>query len=190
MFWYISKVDFSIYIEVRRFYTYRSSMFRYVETFNTISNTTNHRCSWQQHRRPDETKISSTGGVFVVIASSPAYLFDFFSWSTSREAVNREGSHARLPPLSFGTRYMYYSPQGSRVNVKSSERKTSPFNTFWYIRLGDGGVTSRVRARSSDLKQREWKMTVLSPACWTERTWSSTSIHAVLVLFISRSWST
>lgn len=30
--------------------------------------------------------------------------------------------------------------------MKSSERKTSPFNTFWYIRLGDGGITSKVRA--------------------------------------------
>lgn len=40
---------------------------------------------------------------------------------------------------------MYYSPAGSRLKVKSSERKTSPFNTFWYIRLGDGGITSKVR---------------------------------------------
>ncbi|CAM9722968.1 unnamed protein product [Ectocarpus sp. 4 AP-2014] len=41
-------------------------------------------------------------------------------------------------------RYMYYSPQGSRLKVKSSERKTSPFNTFWYIRLGDGAFTSKI----------------------------------------------
>lgn len=41
-------------------------------------------------------------------------------------------------------RYSYHSPQGSRLNVKSSERKTSPFNTFWYIHLGDATVSSKV----------------------------------------------
>lgn len=48
-------------------------------------------------------------------------------------------------------RYTYYSPAGSRLKVKSSERKTSPFNTFWYIRLGDGGVTSKVNSSSNKL---------------------------------------
>ncbi|CAM9266956.1 unnamed protein product [Discosporangium mesarthrocarpum] len=41
-------------------------------------------------------------------------------------------------------RYDYHSPRGSRLNIKSSGRNTSPFNTFWYIDLGGASVTTKV----------------------------------------------
>ncbi|CAM9786427.1 unnamed protein product [Pylaiella littoralis] len=69
------------------------------------------------------------------------YLKDYYESSLGR----RPGRGATLPfYLTPPKRYTYYSPAGSRLKVKSSERKTSPFNTFWYIRLGDGGVTSKI----------------------------------------------
>ncbi|CAB1111061.1 unnamed protein product [Ectocarpus sp. CCAP 1310/34] len=69
------------------------------------------------------------------------YLKDYYEPSLGRCS----GQGATRPfYLTPPKRYMYYSPQGSRLKVKSSNRKTSPFNTFWYIRLGDGAVTSKI----------------------------------------------
>ncbi|CBJ33721.1 conserved unknown protein [Ectocarpus siliculosus] len=69
------------------------------------------------------------------------YLKDYYEPSLGR----RSGQGATRPfYLTPPKRYMYYSPQGSRLKVKSSERKTSPFNTFWYIHLGDCAVTSKI----------------------------------------------
>jgi len=43
-------------------------------------------------------------------------------------------------------RYSFYSPQTIRKNIKSSERKTSPFKTFWYADFGS--ITKEVLAAS------------------------------------------
>ncbi|CAM9448090.1 unnamed protein product, partial [Hapterophycus canaliculatus] len=69
------------------------------------------------------------------------YLKDYYEPCLGRGS----GQGTALPfYLTPAKRYMFYSPRGSRLNVKSSERKTSPFNTFWYIRLGNGATTSKI----------------------------------------------
>ncbi|CAN0523488.1 unnamed protein product [Ectocarpus sp. 12 AP-2014] len=79
------------------------------------------------------------------------YLKDYYEPSLGC----RSGQGATRPfYLTPPKRYMYYSPQGSRLKLKSSERKTSPFNTFWYIRLGDGAVTSKI-LQSYDAQSRK-----------------------------------
>lgn len=81
------------------------------------------------------------GKPWFLLLPNYVYLKDYFNPALSGGTGGRPLGLFYLTPAK---RYSFYSPQGSRLSVKSSERKTSPFNTFWYIHLGDSTITSKI----------------------------------------------
>mmetsp|Transcript_6463 Transcript_6463/g.10633 ORF Transcript_6463/g.10633 Transcript_6463/m.10633 type:complete len:370 (+) Transcript_6463:239-1348(+) len=69
------------------------------------------------------------------IASKKPWFLLVPNWVYMKEYYMNLTKNIKPIYITPAKRYSYYSPRVSRTNVKSSERKTSPFPSFWYADL-------------------------------------------------------